>query len=1111
MKRALALLCALAASCASTTKAAPSPGTQSPPKPTAAETWKAVVGAPDRSENDRKLDAGRKPAETLEFLELKPGMKVADLGAGGGYTTELIARAVGPTGVVYMQNDPRWLSFLKDPIAERITHPAMKGVQQAVVRFDDVLPVEAKDLDEIVLNVIYHDIANMPVDRARMNKIIFDALKPGGAFVVIDSSAKDGTGLQDTQTLHRIDEQVVKDEVQKAGFKLVAEANFLRNPDDARDWNSSPGAATKAGKRGQGDRFALKFIRPEGSLAQAIPPRLRLPAGVRPVRVSSELQIDPAKEAFAGSEQIDLALDAATPILWLNATNLSVTEVEPKATVVDAPPDFVGLQFAQPLAAGAATVKIRWTGKASAVDLVGAFRQQENGDWYVLTQFEAIEARRVWPSFDEPSFKAPWKLSLRVPKAAAAFSNTAIESTDDAGEEKVVHFAETRPLPTYLLAFGIGPFERIEAGKTRGGAPIGIVVTRGKTSWAKYPAQSTPKLMELLESYFQVPYDYPKLDELEIPIAGWAMENAGLITYGQAGWLAKPGEDSARYRHGAARVEAHECAHQWFGDMVTTSWWDDIWLNEAFATWMTFNIIEKYEPSWNPAADRVSAANGAMIEDRLLSARRIRQPIDTKGDIQTAFDSITYEKGAAVIRMFEQWVGPEKFQAGVTRYLKEHADKNATAADFLAAVSAEAGRDVAPAFSTFLDQGGVPLVTAKASCEGGKGKLELAQSRYLPLGVKQPAEQLWQIPVCARTDKGRACTLLAEKTGSIDLGACPAWVSANAGGAGYYRSALDDASLAALNKNVAKLSVPERMLHYYDVSAAARAGAMEEARVLELLRTLAADKDRHVVQALLPALTGLRGAGLVSDEMMPRFNAYVRDAFGARAHALGLQEKKGESDDTRLLRPALLRLVGDEGNDSALRADAQKLALKWLYDHKSVPPELARAALFLAAIDGDAPLYDKLHEVAKKETDRVDRGYILEAMGAFRDGELAQKGFQIFLSDEFDPRDALPLMWGPAQHPKTIDLALQFVEKNFDAILKRIPTYLGDFGSYMPHIAARYCDEAHADEAEKFFKPLMRFHPGGDRVLAQTLEEVRQCAAFREKQSASVSAFLAKK
>ncbi|TMB10301.1 MAG: class I SAM-dependent methyltransferase [Deltaproteobacteria bacterium] len=223
-----------------------------------------IVDSPDRSEADRTLDPGRHPKEMLRFLGVRNGMKVLDLGAGPGYTTELIARAVAPGGVVYMQNDPRWLPFLKDALAERFTHPAMQGVVRADVPFDDPVPPDARDLDLAVMNVIYHDVVNMPVDRARMNKAIFDALRPGGAYVVIDSSAKEGTGLAETKTLHRIDESVVRDEVQSAGFRLESESEFLRNPADARDWNASPPAAEKAGKRGTSDRFALRFVKPSG-------------------------------------------------------------------------------------------------------------------------------------------------------------------------------------------------------------------------------------------------------------------------------------------------------------------------------------------------------------------------------------------------------------------------------------------------------------------------------------------------------------------------------------------------------------------------------------------------------------------------------------------------------------------------------------------------------------------------------------------------------------------------------------------------------------------------------------------------------------------------------
>jgi len=252
----LALLLACAACASAPRQAAPSER----PDQLAAR----IVDSPDRSEADRTLDPGRHPKEMLRFLGVRNGMKVLDLGAGPGYTTELIARAVAPGGVVYMQNDPRWLPFLKDALAERFTHPAMQGVVRADVPFDDPVPPDARDLDLAVMNVIYHDVVNMPVDRARMNKAIFDALRPGGAYVIIDSSAKEGTGLAETKTLHRIDESVVRDEVQSAGFRLESESEFLRNPADARDWNASPPAAEKAGKRGTSDRFALRFVKPSG-------------------------------------------------------------------------------------------------------------------------------------------------------------------------------------------------------------------------------------------------------------------------------------------------------------------------------------------------------------------------------------------------------------------------------------------------------------------------------------------------------------------------------------------------------------------------------------------------------------------------------------------------------------------------------------------------------------------------------------------------------------------------------------------------------------------------------------------------------------------------------
>ena len=1103
MKRIAVLLV-----CAAACKSAPPPApVTAAPKEDGWPARNAVVSAPDRSAADKALDPGRKPAEMLDFLDVRPGMKVEDLGAGGGYTTELIARSVGPSGAVYMQNDPRWLSFLKDAIAERFTHPAMKSVVRAEVPFDDPVPPEAKDLDLVVMNVIYHDIVNMPVDRARMNKIIFNALRPGGVYVVIDSSAKDGSGLSATQTLHRIDESVVKEEVQRAGFRLASEGSFLRNPDDPRDWNASPNAAAKLGKRGQSDRFALKFIRPGGSGAQLVSPRLRLPAGARPTRVTAELTIDPRKDEFQGIEEIELALAKPAQVLWVNADLLTISATEPASIVTVVPPSFAGLQFAQPLPAGNLKLKIRWTGQLSRTDNEGAYRQQENGEWYVLTQGEPLGMRRVFPSFDEPAFKIPWRISLRVPRSDAAFFNTPVERTEDAGEMKVVHFAETKPLPTYLLAFAVGPFERVDAGKVKTGEPVGIIVTRGKGPWAKYSADSSPKIMDILEDWFGIPYHYPKLDLVEVPLGGGAMENPGLITFAQRINLAKPGTESPRFRRRAADVEAHEFGHLWFGDMVTTSWWDDIWLNEAFATWMTFHAIEKFQPSWQTPEERTASMMRAMSADRLLSARRIRQPIYGEGDIKTAFDNITYQKGAAVIRMFEQYVGPEVFRRGVQAYLRRYADGNATAKDFLAAISEAAGKDVATPFSTFLDQAGLPLVTFKVSCNSGKGHIDLSQARFVPLGAAQtpPPPQTWQIPVCVRTEAGQSCTLLTERAGAMDLATCPRWVLPNAGASGYYRAALEEEQAARLSASVASLSAPERMLFFSDTVAAAQAGALELPRAFELARALARDKDRHVVETLLPAVAFVENRGIVDEEVLPKYAAWVRANFGDRARSLGFAEKKGDPEDTRLLRPPLLMLAGDEGQDERLRSAARPVANRWLADHRAVSPELATAALFLAAISGDAALYDILHGAAKAEKDRVERQRILGAMGDFRDPALVRRGFQIALSDEFDPRESIQLVWGPSHARQSREAALEFVQANFDAIVQRMPR---DFGAKMAEVADGFCDERHVQILEDFFRPRVRRYPGGDRRYAQAVEQVRQCAAFRAKATPALLAWL---
>lgn len=1067
-------------------------------------TWSPVVEAADRTEDDRKLDAGRKPAELLEFLNLKPGMKLAELGAGAGYTTELLARAVGPGGVVYAQNPEKFVKgFLKDRWPLRLQRAAMKNVVRVDREFDDPLPPEAKNLDAVVINAIYHDTVWLNVDREKMNRAVFDSLQPGGAYIVIDSSAKPGSGGQDAQTLHRIEEKLVQAEVERAGFRLERSGDFLRNPADARDWSASPGAAGE--KRGTSDRFALRFVKPE----KAAQPTLRLPAGVRPLQMAARLVIDPLKDTFDGSVDIDLDVQQTTPLLWLNADGLAVQSTEPKARVVDGGRDFVGLEFEKALAAGKVTLHIDYQGKLSRTDTDGPFKQQENGEWYVLSHFEPTGARRAYPCFDEPDYKIPWQLTLKVPKELEAFSNTLPESVTQDGAFKTVRFARTAPLPAYLTAFGVGHFETVEGGKGQGGAPVRIVVTRGRKDWAKYSAQSSPKLLGLEEDYFGIPYRYGKLDLIEVPVGTGAMENPGLNTFLSRINLVKPGEQTPQFERTAAGVEAHEFAHQWFGDLVTTAWWDDLWLNEAFATWMTPKVLEQFAPRWNAAANRIETRNNAMRADALLTARRIRQPIESLDDIKNAFDGITYGKGASVIAMFEEYVGAEPFRRGVHRYLTSHADGNATAKEFLADISAEAGKDVAPAFSTFLDQAGVPLVSARLACEGGKARLLLAQERYYAHGEFNPPKgQSWQIPVCAKFAVAgkvdRACTLLTAPAGEVLLPACPDWVLPNEGAAGYYRLRPEPAMLDALAKNAAKLSVTERLGLLDDVVALSRANLVEPARMLTFLTPFAADKDRHVVAAALGAVAALR------DELVPsaKRSAYaqlVQTLFGKRARALGLAPRKGEDEETRLLRPQVVEIAGDHGEDAQLAAGARKLAEAWLANRAAVSAEMVPVVLELAAQHGDRALFGKLRGAALQKTqDRSDRQRMLTALGQFRDPGLAQEARALVLSDELDIRETFAILTAQQRDPATREDAYGFLKASYDELAKRMPR---DQAATFPG-TTRFCDDEHLADVQAFFTERESHVTGGPRKLSQALESLRLCSELRKQQGAAMGAFL---
>jgi alanyl aminopeptidase len=601
-----------------------------------------------------------------------------------------------------------------------------------------------------------------------------------------------------------------------------------------------------------------------------------------------------------------------------------------------------------------------------------------------------------------------------------------------------------------------------------------------------------------------------------MPLGNFAMENAGLITYGETTLLSKPEEDTINRQRGCAIVAAHEMAHQWFGDLVTTAWWNDIWLNEAFASWMENKIVGQWKPDWHMDVTVVNDRLFAMREDSLVSARKIRQPIESNNDIANAFDGITYQKGAAVIQMFETWLGKDKFRKGIQLYLKQHAWGNATARDFEAGISSAAGRDIAPAFDSFLNQAGIPEVSVTLDCTA-KPKLELSQKRLLPIGSQGSAQQSWQIPVCVAYESEGAthhqCEMLSDPRSQMVLASaksCPTWLEPNDGEGGYYqvdyKNGLLDKVLAGKGSH---LSVAERVGVLGNVESLVNAGDLSPRVALALVPEFSQDPDRHVVSAVA-GIAGILKGNDVPDELRPKGAQFIREVFGKRAADLGWIGKPGESEDTRLLRQSLVPFVAGLGEQRELIDEAGYLARKWLTDRNAIPPDMASSVLHVAAEFGDRDLFDRLHEAALKEQNQEHREWLIGALGAFRDPEIAKAAMALGLTKEFDARESVfSLLFGPLAYPETRELPFQFVKQNIDKLLEVVPREIGqDYAAFFPFVGAAFCDASHRADVQAFFQDRIKSYTGGPRNLAQALEQLDLCIAERKSLGPELNAFL---
>ena len=918
------------------------------------------------------------------------------------------------------------------------------------------------------------------------------------------------------------------------------------NPPDAAG-PANPATAPGPGSGETGDDPAASAAPPVVALDET-PPTFRLPDGVRPIRYDMDFTLIPEQPDFHGVVAVDIELDHTTRIIWLNSRDLEVqraeiaaasagndsTSVGPDtrtaARIVDGGKDFVG--FALPTAQGPGRIRLQVWYKGTFQDekTIGFYRvQEQNGDWHAYSMFEPLDARRAFPCFDEPAFKVPWKLTIRVPAGQVALANSPIESSavDPETGLQVVRFQETKPLPSYLVALVVGPFEIIDGGTAgRDNVRLRYIIPRGREDELWYAKQTTARVVSLLEDYFDIPYPFEKLDVAVVARFWGTMEHPGLVAMGQPLTLIKPDENTIWRRQHYVNILIHELGHYWFGDLVTHAWWDDIWLNEGLGTWIDRKITDRFEPAWEYDMERMWDREGAMSTDALLSAKRIREPATSNDDIAHSFDNtITYSKGGQVIGMFENWIGEERFRAGIQHYLQRYAWKNARSEDFIATMSEKVGAEFGPAIRTFLDQPGYPLVTATLSCAAttkratGKSpgpavarpQVELTQRRYVTAGTTDAPDQTWSFPVCMRYGDNkrsyRQCVLMSEQTATVELDQsqrCPRWLVANDGGYGYYRVQYPQDQLSELlGRSARKLTLEERVALFSDLVALAGAGEVTLDNLLGYIPSLVKDGNPHL---LFRSLAILGSAG----RMMPRslednFARYVRKVYGKRARALGWKKRPGDAPKEIEMRPLLLQLVAIAGKDKKLQDRARKMAREFLRDPKAIEPEMVGTVLTIAAHRGDRALFDAFLAAAREATDHSRRSLFLGMLGDFSDPALARRALALVASDEFDMRDTRSIVWSILGSRDTRELGWAFIEKHYDDFLTRWSDLTASYSFYLPQM---FCEQDGLDRAEKFLGSRLDKVEGAAPIYRNALEKARACIAIRRIQEPAIAKFL---
>jgi aminopeptidase N/puromycin-sensitive aminopeptidase len=835
----------------------------------------------------------------------------------------------------------------------------------------------------------------------------------------------------------------------------------------------------------------------------------RLAQTVRPESYTLTLTPDLKAATFSGVESIDITLAEPAASITLNAAEIAFQSVtataagkQQTATVaLDADKQQATFTFPEKLPAGKATLSIVYTGTLNN-ELRGFYLSKTAHRNYAVTQFESTDARRAYPSFDEPAFKATYDVSLVVDSADTAISNGPIV-TDTPGPvagKHTLHFLTTPKMSTYLVAFLVGDFQ-CTAGE-QDGVAIRVCSTPDKVALTPYGVDVAKYVLHYYNNYFGIPYPLKKLDLIALPdFEAGAMENFGAITYRETALLIDPRTASVGAKKEVALVIAHEMAHQWFGDMVTMQWWDNLWLNEGFATWMENKPVAAMHPEWDIDQSVVADVDNTLDVDAQPTTRAIRAKAETPEQIEQMFDGIAYGKAGAMLLSVENYLGEETFRQGVHNYLTAHMFSNATAEDFWGAQTATSHKPVDKIMSSLVAQPGAPILTFG---EPAKGKVTVAQKRFfLSPSIQTDLAQQWTLPVCFKTAKGQDCQVLMPSDSTLPVPSAHPFF-ANAGGKGYYRSAYPASVYAALVTGVETALTPtERISLIGDEWAQVRSDKAPAGAYLDLVAAVKNDSSAQVLGTALSGVYSIIGRVATTPEQKAALGAWVRTSFGPQYAKLGAPAES-DSANTRELRAQLFAVLGYYGKDPVVLAQSKQITEQYLADPASVDATLGQTALSIAARNGDAALFDRLQKVFETSTNPELQQGALSLLAQFTDPVLIQRALDYAASGKVRNQDTARQFGIALQLSETREQAWKYIQSHWDQVQAQVSPQMltrvvGATGSF--------CSEANRDEVKSFFST--HKVPAADISLKHAIEHIDGCIEFRTLQEPNLKQWLA--